>query len=81
MGYDRDDSFPFDFELNGIQFGSKSKAKLSRRSYPIQFERKCKYSFLREGQLAGKNYGRVGLSKASPRLAGLEANKPGLCPN
>ena len=24
MGYDRGDSFPFDFELNGIPFGSKS---------------------------------------------------------
>ena len=23
MGYDRGDSFPFDFELNGIPFGSK----------------------------------------------------------
>ena len=28
MGYDRGDSFPFDFEPNGIQFGSKSKGKL-----------------------------------------------------
>ena len=25
MGYDRGDSFPFDFEQNGIPFGSKSK--------------------------------------------------------
>ena len=23
MGYDRDDSFPFDFEPNGIPFGSE----------------------------------------------------------
>ena len=46
MGYDRGDSFPFDFESNGIQFGSKSKGKLSPRSYPIQCERKWKYSFL-----------------------------------
>ena len=46
MGYDRGDSFPFDFEPNGIPFGSKSKGKLSPRSYPIQFERKWKYSFL-----------------------------------
>jgi len=43
--YDRD-SFPFDFEPNGIPFGSKSKRKLSPRSYPIQCERKSKYSFL-----------------------------------
>ena len=38
MGYDHGDSFPFDFEPNGITFGSKSKGKLSSRSYPIQFE-------------------------------------------
>ena len=45
MGYDRGDSFPFDFEPNGISFDSKSKGKLSSRSYPIQYERKWKYSF------------------------------------
>ena len=46
MGYDRGDSFPFDFEPNGIPIGSKSNGKLSPRSYPIQCERKWKYSFL-----------------------------------
>ena len=46
MGYDRGDSFPFDFEPNGIPFGSKWKGKLSPRSYPIHCERKGKYSFL-----------------------------------
>ena len=46
MGYDRGDSFPFDFEPNGIPFGLKSKGKLSPRSYPIQCERNWKYSFL-----------------------------------
>ena len=46
MGYDRGDSSPFDFEPNGFPFGSKSKRKLSPRSYPIQCERKWKYSFL-----------------------------------
>ena len=46
MGYDRDDSFPFDFEPNGIPFGLESKGKLSPRSYPIQCERERKYSFL-----------------------------------
>ena len=46
MGYDRGDSFPFDFEPNGNPFGSKSKGKLSPRSYPIRFEMKWKYSFL-----------------------------------
>ena len=49
MGYDRVDSFPFDFEPNGIPFGSKSKGKLSPRSYPIQFERKWNTSFLSVG--------------------------------
>ena len=48
MGYDRGDSFPFDFEPNRNPFGSKSKGKLSPRSYLIQFERKWKYSFLSE---------------------------------
>ena len=28
MGCDRGDSFPFDFELKGIPFGSTSKGKL-----------------------------------------------------
>ena len=42
MGYDRGDSFPFDFEPNGIPLGSKSIGKLSLRSYPNQFERKWK---------------------------------------
>ena len=48
MGYDRGDSFPFDFEPNGITFDSKSKGKLSPRPYPIQCERNWKYSFLSE---------------------------------
>ena len=46
MGYDRDYSFPIDFEPNGIPFGSESKGKLSSRSYPIQCERNWKYSIL-----------------------------------
>ena len=46
MRYDRGDSFPFDFEPNGNPFGSKTKGKLSPRSYPIQCERKWKCSFL-----------------------------------
>ena len=46
MGYDFGDSFRFDFEPNGIPFGSISKGKLSPRSYPIQFERKYNTSFL-----------------------------------
>jgi len=51
MGYDRADSFPFDFEPNGNPFGSKSKGKLSPRSDPIQFERKWNTSFLSLPQL------------------------------
>ena len=46
MGYDRGDSFPFDFEPNGIPFSSKSNGKLSPRLYHIQYERKWKYSFV-----------------------------------
>ena len=46
MGYDRGDSFPFDFEPNGIAFSSKSNGKLSPQPYLIRFERKLKYSFL-----------------------------------
>ena len=46
MGYDRGDRFPFDFEPNGIPYGTKSKGKLSPRSYPIQCERKWKHSSL-----------------------------------
>ena len=48
MGYDRGDSFPFDFDPKGIPFGWKSKGKLSQRSYPIQCERKWNASFLSE---------------------------------
>ena len=46
MGYDRGDSFPFDFQPNGIPFSSKLKGKLSPRSYPIQCETKWKNGFL-----------------------------------
>ena len=49
MGYDRGDSFPSDSEhkWNSILF-RKSKGKLSSRSYPIQCERKWKYSYIRK---------------------------------
>ena len=33
LGYDRGDSFLFDFEPNGIPFGSKSIGTLSQRLY------------------------------------------------
>ena len=35
MGYDRGDSFPFDFEPDGIPFDSKSKGNLSPRHIPF----------------------------------------------
>ena len=46
MGNGCGERYPFDFEPNGIPFRSKSKGKLSPRSYPIQFERKWNTSFL-----------------------------------
>ena len=46
MGFDRGDSFPFNFEQNGIPSGSKPKGKLSPRLNPIQFERKWNASFI-----------------------------------
>ena len=53
MGYDRGHSFPFDFEPNVNSFGSKSKGKLSPRSYPIQFERKRNNNFLSVAKWSG----------------------------
>ena len=35
MGYDRGDSFLFDFEPNGISFGSKSKENSHRDHIPF----------------------------------------------
>ena len=35
MGYDRGDSFPFDFEPNGIPFGSKSKVNCHHDHIPF----------------------------------------------
>ena len=40
MGYDRGDSFPFDFEQNRIPFVSKSKGKLSPHHDHIAFNLK-----------------------------------------
>ena len=45
-GYNHGDRFPFNFEPNGLPFGSKSKGKLPTQPYPIRFERKWKCSFL-----------------------------------
>ena len=45
------------FEPNGLPFGSKSKGKLSPRSYPIQLEGKWKYSFLSVKGLRGPQLG------------------------
>ena len=45
MEHNRSDNFTFNFEPNGIPFGSRSKGKLSPRLYIFQYERKWKYSF------------------------------------
>ena len=42
MESDRGNSSPYEFEPNGIPFGSKSKGELSQRSYSIEFERNYK---------------------------------------
>ena len=60
MGYDCSNSLPFDFEPNGKPFGSKSKGKLLLRSYPIQCERKWKYSFLSVHMPLGLNGAKLG---------------------
>ena len=44
--YELGNSFPFDFEPNRIQFGSKLKGNLSPQSYSIQLERKWISIFL-----------------------------------
>ena len=59
MGYDRGDSFPLDFEPNEYSFSSKSKGKLSPRSYPIQFEGKWNTGFLSAHTRLGKNVPRL----------------------
>ena len=69
MEYYRGDSIPFDFEPNGNLFGSKSKGKLSPRSYPIQCERKWKYNFLSVQSSA---------ANAKPMLFAVLANKQDL---
>ena len=46
MKYDRGDSFLSNLNEIDFHFGSKSKGKLSTRSYPIQCERKWNTSFL-----------------------------------
>ena len=68
MGYDHGDSYPLDFEPNGNQFGSKSKGKLSPRSYPIQCERKWKYSFLSAGREASGSSPRAVWSRIAAAL-------------
>ena len=68
MGYDRSDSIPFDFKPKGNPFGSKSKGKLSPRSYPIQFERKWKYSFLSAVSSGGSAFFQVFLDLMEPIL-------------
>ena len=47
MKYDRGDSFPFDYEPNGVPLVSQSKGKLSPRSHSLQSERNLKSKYLR----------------------------------
>ena len=47
--YDRGDSFPSDFEPNGIPFGSKLQRKRSPRAYSVRFERKRKSNLASAG--------------------------------
>ena len=72
MGYDHGDSFPFDFEPNGIPFGSKSRGKLSPRSYPVQCERKC--SFLSVRETHRKNNGYIYLNNVNKRTIATQNN-------
>ena len=73
MGYDRGDSFPFDFVPNGISLGSKSRGKLSPRTHNILFERKWKSSFLIALPSTRIVYSAVGTRRhcyaISPRMA------------
>ena len=66
MGYDRGDSFIFDFEPNGIPFGSKSKGILSPRSYPIQCEWKWKYIFLSAAE--ARSWSQSGISCSNTKM-------------
>ena len=59
MEYDRGDSFPFDFESNGIPCGLELKGKLSPQSYSVQFERKWKSIFLSVEEKLNANYDKV----------------------
>ena len=54
--YDHSETFPFDFEhkWKSIWF-RKSKGKLSQRSYPIQFERKCTFLSVTEQRIDSTN--------------------------
>ena len=38
MGYDRDESYPLEFEPNGIQFGSKSKGNCQYDHIPFNLK-------------------------------------------
>ena len=48
MGCDGGASFPFDFEPNGLPFGSRSREGLSPRSCPILCGGRWRYGLLRK---------------------------------
>ena len=57
MGYDRGDSILFDLESNRFSFGSKSKGKLSPRSYPIHLNQmEIHLAQNRKGKLSPRSY-------------------------
>ena len=80
MGYDRGDCFPFDSEPNGFPFGSKPKGKLSPRSYPIQCERKWKFSSqCKRFGSNGNPFGSKSEGKLSPRTYPIQCERNWKC--
>ena len=56
MGYDRGDSFPFDFETNGIPFGSKVTV-LVGDSFSFNFEPNgIQFGLKLNGKLSPRSY-------------------------
>ena len=55
MGYDRSDSFPFDFEPNGIPFGSENRKENSHHEHiPLNLEGNEILVFSVKGEFRGK---------------------------
>ena len=57
MGYDCDDSFPFDFKPNGISFSLNSKGKLSPRETEWNFKPNgIPFGSKSKGKLSSQSY-------------------------